>query len=503
MELRDYIAALRRHWPTWLGITLVGAVIALLVVTLSPRTYQATAQVFVSSSVEGTSSPQFISARVKSYPEVAVSAAVLAPVDERLQMHPSLQALRSHVSASNPADTSQINIVATADDAEGAAAIANAVAQQFTTVVEDLEKPATGNSPVTLTITNPATAPTSPASPQTLFVLVLGVFVALFLGLAVAILRSRMDSALYEERDVRDAWGEDDDLEVLQAPAGRRRRSRPGGRPAATLARRVELLAEAAPVRLTLLSPAPGERAAAQAFAAELAAELRTRELPTEVAGASAPAGRPSLPARVHLQVTQPTAALRTWRQAAAAGDAAVLVVPSGGVLAAELHEVQTVLRHAGVRVLAVVVPHRPVRAPWSRFGRSRAGDASSSGAAAPARAEATAQETQRARAGAVPIGPAVGATVLPARGGSATEAAVPQQAAPVAAGRPVSPLRSGEHPGAITATVEPAVARATTDRRAGERRTTPRGTADRRAGSAQEQSGGKRKNGGPQRRGR
>jgi uncharacterized protein involved in exopolysaccharide biosynthesis len=28
MELRDYIAALRRHWLTWVGVALAGLVIA-------------------------------------------------------------------------------------------------------------------------------------------------------------------------------------------------------------------------------------------------------------------------------------------------------------------------------------------------------------------------------------------------------------------------------------------------------------------------------------------
>jgi capsular polysaccharide biosynthesis protein len=474
MELRDYIAALRRHWPTWVGITLVGALVALLVVMLSPRTYQATAQVFVSSSVEGTSSPQFISARVKSYPEVAVSAAVLEPVGDRLQLHPSLQALRSHVSASNPADTSQINIVATADDADHAAAIANAVAAQFTRVVEDLEQPGTGTSPVTLTITNPAAVPTAPASPQTLFILVLGVVVALFLGLAGAILRSRMDSTLYEQRDVHDVWGTEDVPEVLQTPAGRRRRSRPGGRASATLARRIELLAEAAPVRLVLLSPAPDQRAAAEAFATELAAQLRNRELSTEVDGVAGPgAGQPvpAASARVHLQVTDPMAALRVWREAAAAGDRAVLVVPSGRVQAAELRELQSVLRHAGVPVLAAVVTPRSSTRPWRRPARSAA--AATGDAAHPER-------TQPA---------------------PATPAA-PQAAVPAASGRTVSPLRSGERTGAITAAVPTSADQPTTERRSGDRRATPRGTSDRRATSGRE-SGGKRKSGRAQRRGR
>src|SRR4051794_14668782 len=100
MELRDYIAALRRHRPTWLGLTVVGLILALVVVQLTPHTYRATAQVFVSSSTEG--SPQFVAQRVKSYPDVAVSAAVLVPAAEHLGLDTGVAQLRDQVTASNP-----------------------------------------------------------------------------------------------------------------------------------------------------------------------------------------------------------------------------------------------------------------------------------------------------------------------------------------------------------------------------------------------------------------
>ena len=36
MELRDYLAALRRHWVIWVGATLVGALAAVAVVAATP-----------------------------------------------------------------------------------------------------------------------------------------------------------------------------------------------------------------------------------------------------------------------------------------------------------------------------------------------------------------------------------------------------------------------------------------------------------------------------------
>jgi capsular polysaccharide biosynthesis protein len=368
MELKDYVAVLRRYWPTWVGITVAGLLIALAVVQLSPRTYQATAQVFVASSAS-SSSPQFVAQRVKSYPDVAVSAAVLGPAGEQLADHPSLRELRGQVSATNPADTSQINIVATSSDPETAAATANAVAEQFTGVVEGLEKPANGDSPVTLTVTNPATAPTGPVSPQALYVFALGLMVGLFFGLAAAIVRSRVDTAVHDEAGVRRAWGPEP-VQVLTTP---RRKARPGrlaGRPAAVLARRLEVLADSGQARVSFLAPSPGEQPAASALAGEVAAELDRLEVSSAVAG---PAGRPGAPLpRVAIEIAEPLASLRAWRSLAASTDGVVLVVPTGRVLDGELQAMASLLREADLVPLAVVLTPRPSRAPWRR-SRTRA----------------------------------------------------------------------------------------------------------------------------------
>jgi capsular polysaccharide biosynthesis protein len=354
MELRDYIAALRRHRPTWLGLTVVGLILALVVVQLTPHTYRATAQVFVSSSTEG--SPQFVAQRVKSYPDVAVSAAVLVPAAEHLGLDTGVAQLRDQVTASNPVDTSQINIVATAGDPDSAADIANAVAKQFTTVVARLEQPGTGTSPVALTVTNPATAPTAPSSPQPTTVMLLGLLVGLFLGLAAAIVRSRIDPRLHDEPAVRAAWGAED-LVVLAEPEGRTARKAMGARPADTLARRLELLAEAGKIRITMISAAPADQQAAESLAQHVAASLVTRDLVGLVAGpADGTGGGSAVSPQVQIDIGDALAPLRRWREVAATSDGVVVVLPRGRVTAAGLREVRSVLTDAGISPLAVVI---------------------------------------------------------------------------------------------------------------------------------------------------
>src|SRR4051794_41100692 len=236
MELSDYLNALRRYLSTWIGLTLAGLLVGLVATLVTPKTYEATAQGFVAVSPSIPNSAQFVNSRVQSYPDVAVSAAVLTPVIADLGLDESLAQLQARVSASVPVDTSQLDVTVSGGDPEQAAVIANAVADKLTSVVEDLETPSSGNKPVRLTVSDPAAPPTSPVSPVPVNDLGLGLLVGLFLGLAAAVVRGRTDTTVHGAQDLRAAWGPDESLELLVPRRGRARRSALIGRPAMELA---------------------------------------------------------------------------------------------------------------------------------------------------------------------------------------------------------------------------------------------------------------------------
>jgi capsular polysaccharide biosynthesis protein len=356
MELQDYWVALRRYWTTWLGVALAGLLAALGVVLVTPPTYQTTAEVFVASIDGSTDGSQFVRQRVTSYPQVVDSQTVLAPVIDQLGLTQSFSALRAQVSATNPVDTSQIEIAVTDGDAKRSAQIANAVAARFGTAVEELEKPAEGASPVSLTVTNPATVPTSPISPVPSLLLPLGLIVGLALGAAAAVLRSRLDNRLHSADDVRAAWGLDP-LVVHTALPGRRRRARRVHRPTTLLARQLEPMAEREPVRVLVLSPS-ADQAPAEALVEQVAAELTAWEMPVEVLSAAEPSGGVAVTSPgVQLRLTSPLTSLQEWRRSGRVHAGVVLVVQPGRVDRADLVEMRSVLDAAGVRVLAVVLP--------------------------------------------------------------------------------------------------------------------------------------------------
>jgi capsular polysaccharide biosynthesis protein len=356
MELRDYVAALRGHWRTWVGATLLGVLLAGIAVVATPKTYTASAQVFVSVSPAIPNSAQFVAQRVKTYPDVVVSRTVLEPVVDELGLDLTVARLADRVEATNPPDTSQVQVDVSDRDPELAAAIADAVADRLVTVVEDLETPSSGNRPVQLTVTDPAAVPTSPSSPVVTDVLGLGLLVGLFLGLALAVLRRRSDDRLLTADDARAAWG--GDVEVLT----RRRDRRAGGlaaRPADVLARRLRLAAEDGQLTLVLTTPGLPGLPAARTLADEVVALLAERGVPAALVGPDEAPG--TTPARVRLEVADPRSPMRLWRRVAADGRAPVVVVPAGGTTAAELQELKAILGAAGVGCpTLVVVPHRP-----------------------------------------------------------------------------------------------------------------------------------------------
>lgn len=358
MELRDYGTALRRYWKTWMGLTVAGLLIALAIVRFTTPTYQATAEVFVASSGEGTSGSQFVNQRVTSYPDIAQSRAVLGPVIAKFNLPESFASLEGRVTATNPSQTSQIDISVTDQDPVRASLVANAVANQFGDVVENLERPQGGESPVTLTVTNPAIVPSTPIAPVPKLMLPLGLVVGLALGAAAAIVRSRRDTRLYTADDVRAAWGADEDLTVYSSSVRRRRRMTPADWSSTLLARQLEPLAQDRSVRVLAVPASLDDQRAAQRLVDDVAGQLADWNVPITVGGAADATDGPN-PAGVHFDLGTPLAPPQEWRRIAQNYDGVVLVVEPGRTRCADLREVRSILTAAEVPLFAAVLPSR------------------------------------------------------------------------------------------------------------------------------------------------
>ena len=204
MSLRDYLRVLRKRWRLIVAVLLVCILAGSAYLLSSTKKYEATAQIFVSTAgaqdttaADLNSGNTFTQARVQSYTSVANSPAVTEPVLNQLGLAMGVDALAHEITADAPLNKVLINLHVTDRNPARAAALANAVATQFSKVVESLEQTtATQASPVKLTVTHPAQVPTSASSPRPKLDIALAVLVGLVLGLGLAFLREMLDNTV-------------------------------------------------------------------------------------------------------------------------------------------------------------------------------------------------------------------------------------------------------------------------------------------------------------------
>jgi capsular exopolysaccharide synthesis family protein len=209
LELSDYIRLVRKHWVMIVLFAILGTAGAWALTTTMTPVYQATTQIFISASTEGTTASDlnagntFTSQRVKSYAQSVRTAAVLRPVIKSLGLLDSVDELAARVSASSPLDTVILNVSVSDTDPMQAAVIANAIGSTLPKVVDEIERLDTqGRSPVKLSILQPAEAPTEATSPRTKVNLTLGLLLGLAFGAGMALLRHALDTKVRCVRDI-------------------------------------------------------------------------------------------------------------------------------------------------------------------------------------------------------------------------------------------------------------------------------------------------------------
>lgn len=209
MELSDYLRVLRRSWITIVACTLLGLTIGALSILAVKPSYTARTQLFVAIQSSGSVADlqqgnTFSQARVQSYVETVGTPAVLQPAIDTLGLELTPADLSHKIEATADINTVIVTISATDTSPVQAAALAEAVGQSFVAVINDLESPTKGGpSPVKLSVVTPATAPIAPSAPNTKLNLAVGGAAGLLLGMALALLRSALDTKVRGEADLR------------------------------------------------------------------------------------------------------------------------------------------------------------------------------------------------------------------------------------------------------------------------------------------------------------
>jgi len=212
MTPQEYLTAFRRRWGTIVVGVLLGLVAAGVVTVLSPRQYESEATIFVAAQPRnpdaGLDANELSSQRMSTYVELLRSpkiagevAAVIGPA--------APPDLLDRITAARLPETTLLRVTARAGTPGGAAQIANLFAERFAVNLAMLEQPADPTAPPQVfgRIYEQAVPINRPVSPRPVLNIALGALLGLIAGVAVAVLRERLDTSVRSTQALRDAIG--------------------------------------------------------------------------------------------------------------------------------------------------------------------------------------------------------------------------------------------------------------------------------------------------------
>ena len=212
MELIQYWRLIVQNRILIIASVILGVLVSMIITFATTPTYQSQAELFVSTPASALDisalaiGSSFSQQRVKSYAQIIDSPLTLAPVIKQLELKITPAQLASQISASAPLDTVLIALTVTDTNPDRAAAIANAVANQFGTTVGDLELHGIGvDSPVKVSTVKMAIAASAPSNPKKSINFALGLLLGLGLGVGLASLRRLLDNTIKNEDDLNSA----------------------------------------------------------------------------------------------------------------------------------------------------------------------------------------------------------------------------------------------------------------------------------------------------------
>ena len=188
--------ALRRSLVWVIALTVLGAVAGGVAGLMSNKTYEAVTQLMLmptdGNSTDLNNSTNVAQSLVSTYAQAAMSSQVLAAALADAHSTQSPSSLMSNTTAIVPSGTVVINLSVTDTSAQEAAALANAIAEEFVKQSPSLmPKLTTGTVIIKPTVLRPAPVPESASSLGPRVLVPVGGFLGFAGGLAVALWRRR------------------------------------------------------------------------------------------------------------------------------------------------------------------------------------------------------------------------------------------------------------------------------------------------------------------------
>jgi capsular exopolysaccharide synthesis family protein len=207
VELRDYLRIARRRWKLIIGCMMAAIAVASVVTFQTTPQYSSSARLFVSTSQSDSSQAYqgslFSAQRVTSYADLVSGREVSSRVIDRLGLDITPSALSDKISATVVPETVILQISVTDPNPRTAQRLTQAVSEELTTFVSELETPpGKRNAPIKATVVDAASLPTAPVSPQPMRNIGLAAILGLLIGLGTAVLRELLDTTVKNHEEI-------------------------------------------------------------------------------------------------------------------------------------------------------------------------------------------------------------------------------------------------------------------------------------------------------------
>ncbi len=201
---------LRVRWLTVCASTVGVLLVAVVATLLTTPLYQASTRLFVSTSAGDSLSDVyqgtlFSAQRVLSYTELLMGQTLAQRTADKLGLDVGADKLAAKVKATAKPDTVLVNVNVTDESPVRARDIANTLSDEFVSMVSELETPEDGSrADARVVVEQRASIPNVPVSPNKQRNIALGLVAGLLLGMALALLRDRLDNTVKDSEALQD-----------------------------------------------------------------------------------------------------------------------------------------------------------------------------------------------------------------------------------------------------------------------------------------------------------
>lgn len=212
MDLQEFLRTLRSRWKFCIGTIVLGTIAAFLVVqNISPQ-YGSDVKLFVAAptgSQTDFAANLSVPQRIASYAGFARDPSLVQQVIKSADLDMTYEELQKKIDAQVIPSTQTIQIDIKADTPALAQQIADAEAQELVKLINKLEKPVDDRIAPSI-VAQVVSAPSfsdKQISPNVPLVILVGMLLSIFIGVAGALLRDLLDRTLKSRTDVEEVSG--------------------------------------------------------------------------------------------------------------------------------------------------------------------------------------------------------------------------------------------------------------------------------------------------------